>query len=570
MRVQCSKCRALNAFEIGDLNSEFACGRCQEPMRTPAEVAAPGVAFGDFILREQLVKRTHETDFIADQVSLQRPAVVKVLNPELSSKQAFITQFFTAARESAKLCHPNISPIYTVGCEEGIYYLVHELGEATTLKRNLLDKGVMTWQGAAQVVIDIARGLDFAWSEKRLMHCNLKPDYILVGYKGGSRLCDAGVAGLDPEEDSERIIGTPQYLAPERIVGMGGDNRADLYSLGVTFFFMVTGEFPFMGDSTNDIISKHLQEFPRQANQVVAEIPQNICGVIDMLLEKNPNNRYQTGAMLGEDLQAILQGGPPPHAAKRGQVVPSSATVLNAQEAPMKPGTLRVRTEDAGKTGHNLRSNANSEKSTVIKVTNTGQLAKVTEAPAPALAIKVEPPNSEPTTAPAVAEAQPPAPVPVAVAAPAPAAPAPAAPAPAAPAPAAPAPAAPAPAAPAPALAIKIAPAVTPDPAGFPDPVCDDEDDFGTATPLDPSDSSTRHDPKKPMRAIIDDDDDEDAQTVVTEPVPAPEAKKKAKKKRTGTRATTGGKKKRTSISPAFRKERGRKPKGDAPAGDAE
>ncbi len=586
MRIQCSNCQAINAIEPGERGIDFACGRCEQTITAPETSLARGVVLGDFVLIEAVVKRTHETDFLAQQISLERPAVVKVMNPELSAKSEFIQEFLAAARQLSRLCHPNICPLYAIGREDDVFYLARESGPATSLKHNLLTRGVMTWQEAVPVMIDVARALDFAWETQQTMHYNLKPDYIMVGYAAGSKLCDVGLAGVDPEGDSERIIGTPQYLAPERIVGMDGDNRSDLYSLGVSFFFTITGEFPFVGESTNEIVSKHLEEFPRPANQVVSDIPTHVCSIIDMLLEKNPHDRYQTGNMLIEDLEAVARGQVPAHAMKGARISPSQDQYA-AINSPMRPGTLRVHV-GPDQTGTALQANAESERSTVIKVTkgdvvhadsppakagiptdakaplNRATAEPAAEAP-PAFAAPGEPPPAPAAPAPVPAaesaeDASPTIPTapadgtaripitpeipesmapPSAEAAPAPPAPAEAAPAEPTPAPPAPAEAAPAEAAPAPPAPVEATPAeAAPAEATPAAPAPAEAAPAPPGQPAAPTSSGTHHDPKEPLPAIVGDDDDDD-DDVAPDPPPAAEPgtppaepKKKKKKKR--------------------------------------
>ena len=392
MRFQCPFCQAVNAIETADYGGEVGCGRCQKAVTAPANLSMPGVILGsDYVLREPLVKRSHETDFLAHQLSLERPVAVKVLNPELCRNKRFTDEFLKAARKCAAIFHPKACPVYAIGREEGVIYLVREAGDGVTLKQKLLSEGVMEWRQAVTVAADVAEALDYAWTTAQVMHFNLKPDYIMVSRSGSAKLADLGLAGIDPNENPDRIIGTPQYIAPERIVGLEGDNRADLYSLGITFFFTATGEFPFVADTTEQLITKHLQEFPRPANQIVPDIPPQICSIIDMLLEKNPNNRYQSGALLIEDLTAVLRGDKPKHCMKGGTITLLPDAPKVEQHAPIRPGTLKVRTESASSTRPGvLQASSAAERSTVIKLTRDGaiRVEEIEGASAPAPMVK--------------------------------------------------------------------------------------------------------------------------------------------------------------------------------------
>ncbi len=402
MRIECPHCQAINTLGTEDLGREISCGHCSEVVQAPDSYLTEGVVFGDFVIREQLVKRSHETDFLCDQLSLGRPAVVKVIDPELCLNEDFVTEFFQCARQAARLFHPKICPIYLVSHEDGIYYLAREagfFGTCENLKQNLLIEGVMEWREALGIIADVAEALDFAWNELGLVHFNLKPDYIMVSKDGQGRLADIGffsALGLSPGGSHEGIIGTPQYIAPERIAGTGADNRSDLYSLGICFYFMITGEFPFNAPTSEEIIAKHLHQFPGPANHIVPEIPGQVCSIIDMLLDKNPDSRYQSGAMLIEDLRAVADGGAPPSAVRGGNVAPVAVVAAPSPRAPagQERGIGAGTSPDINK--GTLKIQVDSEPSAAIKVARPvefpGQIAvPVARVPAPA------PPPPKPT-----------------------------------------------------------------------------------------------------------------------------------------------------------------------------
>ncbi len=366
MRFRCPHCRSVNVLEQEDAGTTIGCGACEKDMEIPESLLAPGIVFGDFAIKEIQVSRSHEKDFVAEQMPLGRDVILKVIEPELSQKEEFAKAFITAARKASKVHHPMLAEIHAIGKEVGILYLARDIGSGLTLKQKLVNSGVLQWRKAAQVVCDIAEALDHAWEEAELTHLNLKPDFINVTKRGRAQLADVGMAALDPDPDSEKITGTPQYISPERIVGLDGDIRSDLYSLGITFYFMITGDFPFNAASTSDIISKHLKEFPKPPNKIISDIPPEVCSIVGMLLEKNPNLRYQNGAMLVQDLQAVLHSEAPKHVIKAGNLSPSATgtslkSVGKGRGNELKPGTLKVRLEGDDRATPVQRSGATEE-----------------------------------------------------------------------------------------------------------------------------------------------------------------------------------------------------------------
>jgi serine/threonine protein kinase len=335
-------------LDIKDAGSAVACGRCSKEIQSPKDQCSPTAVLGDYEIISSHVRRSNETDFLAEQISLHRQVIVKIVHPNLSGNQHFIDSFIDVSRKMSTFSHPNLCAVHAIGREENLLYVARENGEGTTLKERLFDEGILDWRAATEIVCDVAAALEYAWKKSGIIHMNLKPDYIVVGKDNWAKVADIGLAGLDPDPNSERIVGTPQYISPERVVGIDGDHRSDLYSLGITFYFMMTGEFPFSARSTEDIISKHLQELPRPASQLNPDIPPKICAVLDMLLEKNPNLRYQLGQQVISDLRAIVRGDMPEHAmAGAGSISSISleppGMFTSTDSCTIKPGTLKVR-----------------------------------------------------------------------------------------------------------------------------------------------------------------------------------------------------------------------------------
>jgi serine/threonine protein kinase len=352
MRYKCENCSAVNVMAANDEGGEVACGRCKQMLVIPNSSLAPGVVYGDFAIEETMVKRSQETDYKATQLSLNRTVVLKIVDDALSGNQEYAKLFVNASRKASTLSHPFLCQTIGVGRENGKYYLAREVGGEQSLRDLLVKEGAIEWTRAARMACDLAQALDYAWTVGELAHFNVKPDYVVVCGDDHARLADVGLAGINPDPESDRIIGTPQYISPERIVGLDGDTRSDLYSLGVTLFYMVTGDSPFDANSSSEFIDCHLNCTPRNARSLAPDLPGTLCDVLTVLMNKNPNMRYQTGARLVSDLQAVLAGSAPTFAvqslrAEGLQVSDDQVTVTTETITPPKPKTAIPADDDS-------------------------------------------------------------------------------------------------------------------------------------------------------------------------------------------------------------------------------
>jgi hypothetical protein len=268
---------------------------------------------GDFVLREELGRGGMGTVFFAHQVSLDRKAAVKVLHEEFAADEAYIENFIREARAAANLNHPGIVQAYAVGEDEGLYYFAMEYVEGSTLKEVLLHSGRMVPERALEIVTNVAEALDFGWRNQKLVHRDIKPDNIMLTATGTVKLADLGLArwGADNAESSGEVHGTPQYISPEQLLGQPVRIGADIYSLGATFYHMVSGHFPYQGTDALAIAEKHLFEPLPSLTAAVPGLPPGLCLVIEVMMAKRPAHRYRDTSELLADLRRVAGGGMP-------------------------------------------------------------------------------------------------------------------------------------------------------------------------------------------------------------------------------------------------------------------
>jgi len=313
MKFICPFCRALLSVENNDLGIDVQCGQCGEISKSPLSLISTNVVIGnDFVILEELGRGGMGVVYLSHQISLDRPAALKVLSKKYADNNDFVAGFIKEARAAAKLNHPNIVQAYAVGEDAGIYYFAMEYIEGETMKDILKRVGKIPVEQACEIVRQIADALDFAWKEQRLIHRDIKPDNIMIISKNQrAKLADLGLARVAGEIDTtqDEVMGTPQYISPEALTGSPMDVRSDIYSLGATFYHFVTGSFPFTGRNALEIAKKHLQEPLQDPRTLNPAIPESIAQIIMKMMEKSPDDRYQTAESLVEDLRISKRGG---------------------------------------------------------------------------------------------------------------------------------------------------------------------------------------------------------------------------------------------------------------------
>jgi serine/threonine-protein kinase len=262
------------------------------------------------------------------QISMDRIVAIKCLAPKYSQNDKFRERFLREARAVARLNHPNIIQGIDVGESNGVHYFAMEYIDGPTVGELLKRGGALDEKRALNIVTQIARALHHAFGHG-IIHRDIKPDNIMLTREGVAKLCDLGLAKLPKDEGDASgtrpgaSMGTPYYIAPEQARGeQNVDTRADIYSLGSSFYHMAAGEVPFPGQSAADVISKHLTEPvtpPRARNPLISGA---VDFVIVKMMQKGREDRYQTPAELVRDLEAIAQGGAPDGYVDESKAVP--------------------------------------------------------------------------------------------------------------------------------------------------------------------------------------------------------------------------------------------------------
>jgi len=299
-----------------------------------------GKTLGKYRITEHLGSGGMADVYKAYQPGLDRYVAIKVLHSFLADEGNFLTRFQREAKAIAMLRHPNIIRVYDFDLDEegNTYYIVMEFIDGPNLKTRLQEMAqedqTLSLEEAVPIVIAVANALDYA-HQHGTVHRDVKPANIVFNQEGEVILTDFGIAkmvnviGLTA---SGAMIGTPAYMAPEQGMGQAGDERSDIYSLGIVLHQLITGHLPFEADTPMGIVFKHINEPLTPLTASNCNLPPDVETVIMRVLAKVPEERYQTAKEFAADLKRILASQPiEPVALESTAVSATSAVATGAR-----------------------------------------------------------------------------------------------------------------------------------------------------------------------------------------------------------------------------------------------
>jgi len=269
-----------------------------------------GRTLGNYKIKEQIGWGGMAAVYLGYQATVDRSVAIKVLPPHPALDANFTERFQQEARTVARLQHPHILPVFDYGTEDDILYLVMAYVEGGTLQ-DVMKEGAVTPVQVAKILREIAHALDYA-HRQGVVHRDIKPGNILLDSEGHALLADFGIAkigGNQADLTGSAVVGTPAYMSPEQAQGMALDGRSDIYSLGVVIFEMLTGEQPFEGETLIQVMMKVIQEPPPDIYNIRADLPPSLTPVMERVLAKKPEERYQTATAFATAFEDVIRDG---------------------------------------------------------------------------------------------------------------------------------------------------------------------------------------------------------------------------------------------------------------------
>ncbi len=281
-----------------------------EPRRRKRDDPLVGRVVGDFLIEEKLGEGGMGSVYRAKHLALEREVALKLLSPDLAERHSHaVERFQREARAAARFTHPNVVAIFSVGAQGGHHYIEMELVEGESAYDYAHREGPCDVKEATRIVLEAAKGLAAAHAHN-IVHRDIKPGNIMLRRDGAVKVMDFGLA-KDVTTESQltvggQIIGTPYFMSPEQCEGKQLDGRSDIYSLGATYYYLLTLDYPFKGDTFLTIMFKHKHDPPPKVTDVRPDVPASVQQIIERAMAKSPDDRYPNAEAMVADLEKVL------------------------------------------------------------------------------------------------------------------------------------------------------------------------------------------------------------------------------------------------------------------------
>lgn len=266
-------------------------------------------------LIEQIGSGGMSVIYKAQDLELGRMVAVKVLRPSLVGDPEFLIRFKREAQAAANLSHPNIVTVHDVG-QDGpkTHYIVMEYVPGQDLKKLIRAKGAFEVDAALAIIVEVCKGVGYA-HRAGLVHCDVKPQNVLVTPDNSIKVTDFGIARAlsgPPAEGDDMVWGSPHYFSPEQAAGEPPTPASDVYSIGIVLFELLTDHLPFKGHDYQELALAHIRSQPPSILDLKPALPIELDRVIRKVLSKEPSTRYRTADQLGRILERYRQQGQQP------------------------------------------------------------------------------------------------------------------------------------------------------------------------------------------------------------------------------------------------------------------
>ncbi len=309
------------------------CEACQSPFAVPGVSAAPkpepakpapatgspkpdplvGRRLGHYLVESKLGAGGMATVYKGRDLRLSKTVAIKLLPDALLEKgEDFAQRFLREAQAAAQIEHPNVLPVYFIGAEEERLFIAMQYVDGGTLEDQIKKQRRLAPLEAARIVREVALALAAAHGH-RIVHRDIKPSNIMLTRDGRALVADFGLAKAGEATtaltSSGVVMGTPAYMSPEQGSARPVDGRTDIYSLGCVFYRLITGRPPFEAESTHAVMYKHINEALPPVRTIAPEVPEPTAALIERMMAKNAEERFQTAGEIVAALNVLLGEG---------------------------------------------------------------------------------------------------------------------------------------------------------------------------------------------------------------------------------------------------------------------
>ncbi len=299
MKFRCPFCNQKMSADTNWRGSEVECPGCRHGITVPVVNLASGDKISGYQVNRLLGAGNMGEVYLATQLSLDRPVALKILAPELVNSEEGLKQFQNEVRILAKVDHPNVVTAYEAGEDQGLYFLAMQYvdgAELDTLVREngpLKEKDVLDYSAAA------ADALNTFWTEHDILHRDVKPANMMLDHDNVLKLMDMGIS-VNVRDEAQKhsfgmVVGTPYYMSPEQARNRRDiDHRADIYSLGATMFYLLTGRVPFPGNDAHEVFARQASDPVPSAKDFNPHISDDCSSLVQHMMAKDREERPPT------------------------------------------------------------------------------------------------------------------------------------------------------------------------------------------------------------------------------------------------------------------------------------
>lgn len=318
-----------------------------------------GLVLSKYVILDKIGEGGMGSVFRAEHRRMKRPVVIKVLSRSVADKETALRRFQREVEAAAHLTHPNIVTAYDADEEQGVPFLVMEYVEGESLGIIVDRLGPLPIEQSLAILLQAATGLDYAHS-KGVVHRDIKPNNLLLDVEGTVKILDMGLACFDRRgllmgssrdeiTDQGQVLGTVEYMSPEQADDPSHvDRRSDIYSLGCTFFRLLTGEAPYRGSTPVDTLLAHLKQPIPVLGERVSEVGPDVQDLFARMVAKRVPDRFQTMAELARHTERLLHGTPDWHRAHLARL--AQKAILQMPGVPTEAADRSTRDEQAAVT----------------------------------------------------------------------------------------------------------------------------------------------------------------------------------------------------------------------------